>query len=595
MHILKLPRPALLALSAVVLSLSGGCASVKEIQPVASPDPKLPGLRTLFSAASAGNAADDYKLRAGGRDTIRLVMHYDPAPAGYGANVQDIAYLKAGRLLRASDVQMIEPPLDMQSAVANPGPASLKYLAGVEADAVASVSLKRVDDNRATVELRLLDPVSGKAFGEYSQPVTMLKKFADPAHQTEFYKDRRDKRYEFLSDSAGSQVVFTGDARSVVRDLVLRSVTAEVSVQSSNPETVVTLISDGKRRSLGQVPVSGERLREGKHRVEVKRPGYEAIVRDVQIRAGRDQDLFITWPDDRDSTSLAILSAPAGQRVSIDGSVRGQTPLYLTSLEPGVYGLELSRSGEGGAYEITGETRIELNGGDNTGRIFFVNYTENFGPDLLGVGDFWRLTAEGDATVKYAPNGGLAFTSESSGGPYVGLTSLPMTVDASFDMRLSVKEGDGNFLAFGLKNDALESVFVRMDGNVYSLARYQGGEALPVKSFQTIKQRENNVHEIRYTYEKEENRFRVRVDGDVIYEGAVRRRPGRADRPVDPPGLRGRPRPGHAVENQERPRVVRGLRGTTESQRTPRLRMREFHSLLSSAMKVLLISSVTRW
>ena len=520
MHILEAPRPSFV-LSAVLLTLFAvvaGCASVKEIQPVASPDPKLPGLRTLFSTAAAGSSADDYKMRASGRDTIRLVMHYDATPAGYDENVQDIAYLKAGRLLRAKDVQMIEPPADMRTAVANPGPASLEYLAGVEADAVASVSLKRVDENRATVELRLLDPVSGAAFGEYSQPVTLLKKYVNPERQSEFYKDRRNRRYEFLSDSVGNQVVFTGDARAAVRDLVMRSVSAELSVQSSNPETVVTLISDGKRRSLGQVPVSGERLREGKHSLEVKRPGYEAVTRDLQIRAGRNQELFITWPDDRDSTSLAILSAPAGQRVSIDGSVRGQTPLYLTSLEPGVYGLELSRAAEGGTYEITGESRLELNGGDNTGRIFFVNYTEGFGAELLG-GDFWRLTAEGEANVKYTPNGGLAFTSDSSGGPYIGLTSLPMVVDGSFDVRLSVKQGDGNFLAFGLKNDALESVFVRMDGNVYSLARYQAGEALPVKSFQTIRQRENNVHEIRFTYEKEENLFRVRVDGDVIYEG----------------------------------------------------------------------------
>ena len=196
--------------------------------------------------------------------------------------------------------------------------------------------------------------------------------------------------------------------------------------------------------SLGKVPGSGERLREGLHKLEIKRPGYDALSREVRIRAGKDQSMFITWPDDRGATSLTVLSTPAGQRLSIDGVVRGTTPLYLTDMEPGSYELELSRAGEGGVYAVTGENRIDLGGGENAGRVFFINHTESFGADLLEQ-DFFRLSLEnvpggGKPVIAYQGGGGLAVTAESlPDSALLGLESRPFVID-ELDYTLEMKQ-----------------------------------------------------------------------------------------------------------------------------------------------------------
>ena len=300
----------------------------------------------------------------------------------------------------------------------------------------------------------------------------------------------------------------------------MKSVSANLSVQSSSPETEVVLVSGGKRKSLGRVPVNGQRLREGLYELELKRPGYDVLKREVQIRAGRDRELFITWPDDQGSTSLSVLSAPPGQRVSLDGTVRGMTPVYITSIDPGAYALEVSRASASGGYEVIGESSVELAGGDNEARIFFTRYDENFTNDLLNTDD-WILSAENEGvTPEYVGAGGLAFRMKVTGpaSGRVGLTSRPM-VTSSFDMTLMVRQAEGNALTFGLVNSKLETVLVRIEGNVYTLERFNGEQPVVPLSFQTIKQREGNLYPVRFRYNREENRLQIEIDGDLIYEG----------------------------------------------------------------------------
>ncbi|MEQ9366012.1 MAG: PEGA domain-containing protein, partial [Leptospirales bacterium] len=468
-----------------------------------------------------GQDLEDFKLRTAARPSIQLVVHNAIQSEGLSEPLRDIAFLKMAHLLDFPDVKLITPPSDVARGLSEFGPESRKYLAGLQADAVAAVQLQEVEEGRAKIALRLLDPVTGELFGEYVQVARIVERRIDSAHQAEFFRDRAKRRVEFLDPRMSPQLEFSGDGKSSVRDLVLRSVTANLSIQSSSPETEVVLISGEKRKALGGVPVAGQRLREGLHRIELKRPGYDLISREIQIRAGRDRDLFITWPDDQGATSLSVLSAPPGQRVSMDGRVRGTTPLYITSIDPGAYAVEVSRAAtDGQGFEVVGESAVEVAGGQNAGRVFFTRYDESFAKGLLN-SDYWTLSAEAEGVKpEYVGDGGLAFRLQpgSPSAGRLGLTSRPMVTD-SFDMTLMVRQAEGNVLSFGLVNQEQESVLVRISGKVYTLERFIGGDPVAPLSFETIKQREGDLYPLRFRYDKNENRLRVEIDGDVIYEG----------------------------------------------------------------------------
>ncbi|MCR9144647.1 MAG: PEGA domain-containing protein [bacterium] len=496
------------------------CASVRPI-PAPAADPILPEMRLLAGQGSPVQDAEDFKLRKTGRPAIQLVLHNDASAGGLPGPLRDIAFLKMAHLLKFPDVKLVTPPAQVAADLGTVGPTSRKYLAELQADAVASIQVQTAGEDQAKVALRLLDPVTGDSFGEFVQNARIVKRVIDPAHQAEFFRDRAKRRVEFLEAGQSPQLEFTGDGKSSVRDLVLRSVTANLSVQSSSPETEVVLIAgDKKRRALGSVPISGERLREGLYRLELKRPGYEAIAREIQIRAGRDRDLFITWPDDQGASSLSVLSAPPGQRVSMDGTIRGRTPLYITSIDPGSYSLEVSRSMEGQGFEVVGESAVEVAGGQNAGRVFFTRYDESFTKDLMS-SDYWSLSAEAEGVKpEFAGDGGLAFRLQPGSATQgrLGLTSRPMVTN-SFDMTLVVRQAAGNALTFGLVNQEQETILVRISGKVYTLERFTGGSPVAPLSFETIKQREGNLYPVRFRYDKVENRLQVEIDGDVVYEG----------------------------------------------------------------------------
>jgi hypothetical protein len=519
------PGSSISALAVLVLpgalALTASCSSVRPV-PAPAQDPVLPAMQTYILQPGGAQSVVDYKLRTSSPAQIQLVVHYHSEVEDLPAPVKDIAFLKMAKMLGSPDVRLVTPPAEMNAVLPAVDESSRAYLAQVQADAIASIVLRNTEEEgRANVALRLIDPVTGELFGEYTQPTQIVEAAADLARQAEFYRNRAAGRYEFLDAQSAPQILFAGDARSTVRDLVLRSVSANLSVQSSSPETEVLMINDGKRKSLGRVPIASRRLREGLYRLELKRPGYDLVSREVQIRAGRDRELFITWPDDSGHPSLSVLSAPPGQRVSLDGTARGVTPLYITSIEPGAYALELSRAVSDG-FEVVGEAPVEVAGSENAGRIFLVNYDENFGAGLTAL-DFWELAGEGDLRPEYVGAAGLAFRLTSAVPPEqadrrLGLLSRPMIID-SFDMTLMVRQIDGNELTFGLVNDKLESVLVRISGKIYTLERFSGGQAVAPLSFETIKAREGGIYPVRLQYDRDKNRLKVEIDGTEIYEG----------------------------------------------------------------------------
>lgn len=99
-----------------------------------------------------------------------------------------------------------------------------------------------------------------------------------------------------------------------------------------------TVLLDGVRQ--GQTPLSLRDVSFGRHQVEVSRPGFVTVQREVAVGAS---DVVLPLgielvPADPDGTtgrvgvesgSLAVQSRPAGARVVVDGSLAGRTPIVV--------------------------------------------------------------------------------------------------------------------------------------------------------------------------------------------------------------------------------------------------------------------------
>ena len=99
-----------------------------------------------------------------------------------------------------------------------------------------------------------------------------------------------------------------------------------------------TVLLDGVRQ--GQTPLSLRDVSFGRHQVEVSRPGFVTVQREVAVDASAAVlplgiELVPADPDGTtgrvaaESGSLAVQSRPAGARVVIDGSLAGRTPIEV--------------------------------------------------------------------------------------------------------------------------------------------------------------------------------------------------------------------------------------------------------------------------
>jgi hypothetical protein len=122
-------------------------------------------------------------------------------------------------------------------------------------------------------------------------------------------------------------------------------------VVTSRPEGARVTI-DGEDRGATPLTV---RLDAGAYVVEVQSGTAEPRVIPVQIRAGVQTAQYVELQGVALTGSLAIRSEPSGARVTIDGRVRGTTPMTVSGLSPGDHTVAL----EGGGRQVQQAVRIE--------------------------------------------------------------------------------------------------------------------------------------------------------------------------------------------------------------------------------------------
>lgn len=98
---------------------------------------------------------------------------------------------------------------------------------------------------------------------------------------------------------------------------------------------------DGQDR--GALPIRLRDLSPGKHHYRVEAPLFEPLEDDIVTVKGKNYLLNLSLKSSRGI--FLVESTPPGATVSIDGQTRGQTPLRLENVTPGVHTIRVDASG----------------------------------------------------------------------------------------------------------------------------------------------------------------------------------------------------------------------------------------------------------
>ena len=131
-----------------------------------------------------------------------------------------------------------------------------------------------------------------------------------------------------------------------VTDRRPRLVTAELvsdaaALQVASSPSGATVRVDGA--SYGETPLRIDRLRTGTVLVELVRDGYIPYQREMRLRSGEEYRL------DADLSplpgGLTVTTSPPGARIFLNQEFKGESPVTISDLDPGVYRVRVEREG----------------------------------------------------------------------------------------------------------------------------------------------------------------------------------------------------------------------------------------------------------
>ena len=147
------------------------------------------------------------------------------------------------------------------------------------------------------------------------------------------------------------------DARPVIIRADLKSNIGAIELNST-PENA-RLFIDGKL--VGETPYRGS-LSVGKYQIRLERDGY--LPYQSHITVGLGQTVRETFAMTASPGALEVTSSPSGAQVTINGQVRGTTPLVLQDIPAGKYAVTVSQAGFDNAeetVEVAAGSRVTRN------------------------------------------------------------------------------------------------------------------------------------------------------------------------------------------------------------------------------------------
>lgn len=470
----------------------------------------------------------DYKLRTNRAVGIVLAVHFDQNSKNESdSNISKAMQLIVLHQLRQAGVTIKKIPEENWLALQKKERENYyTWFKENNIDAVLNAGIQQIN-NKVEYNLVFWDPVFAHKTAVLQLPLEIRSRAIDQEHQSELLVKKHS--YDFLKFKFDPVPVLPESFSNDLSAFVLKSVQGSMNIQTSVSNINIYLSNKGKKKFLGKPPFSAMQLDEGKYSLLIKRKGYPDQNLDFFIRAGKKTDHFISYPDTQTSSTVAVLSSPAGQRVSVDGQVVGTTPHYISGLSPGSYQLELSHKEKNSeSYYITADGPLEINAGLASERLLLSSYLTRFGSDFIAE-DFFSLTSEKGKISLDNDNPGLRFHSKGAPtGSWVGLVSRPLVIN-DFAATLSVEENPEQIISFGLVSgatgDQKPQVLVNLDQGLYSLLEYKNNKLISPKHSYTSKkstsEKEKNInaHEIRIEFEKKEKILSISIDGTEIYSG----------------------------------------------------------------------------
>ncbi len=119
----------------------------------------------------------------------------------------------------------------------------------------------------------------------------------------------------------------------------LTSDSATLTVDSTPPGATVTLNGIAK----GHTPCALERVAAGQSKLQVSLEGYRTFERTIRLAVGQGEN--VTAVLEALPATLNVVSIPTGARIYVNDEFRGEAPLTLAKLEPGLYRLRAEKKG----------------------------------------------------------------------------------------------------------------------------------------------------------------------------------------------------------------------------------------------------------
>lgn len=519
-----------IVLLGILLHLSIGCSSVQEGNPAPVRTVRLP--RFFMSEISSGDVnikSDDFRVRQKPSAHHRLMwVRLPSALENVSDSLQELFLIRVRHLIAAGGYEVLDDVSNHETVQWKDADHYTKEnrekLSSLDLDALLLISYSNgSSDGKYYLNMTLADPFDGRTLSEYSVPLIVVKP-PSMENRDEFFLGRGG--YRFLDGKNSSRIVGERFTETSLNDFLKKSHTTTLRLASSSPDSRFYLYDYRGKTDRPISPPADLELNEGEYKLVIKRKGNADIVKNLLMRAGREQNLFITYPDDPDQTSLSLYTSPSGLRVAFDGSVRGDTPYFQTGIRPGIYSLEIARTDEDGIYYVTAEHDLDLFEGRNNDVAHMIRYETKFGEDIYSEG-LWKLIyseegTRGRVVSEKDSNSGIKAVMKNPAS-LVGLSShvIPLTHLQSFTASLDIPRSYGGYLMFGiLKRDGHEKgngYFLEKQNGLFQAVSYMAGEPnAPDVSYTLKPDEEKKLTSLCIVYDAEDHVLRWELNGDSI-------------------------------------------------------------------------------
>ena len=250
-------------------------------------------------------------------------------------------YMLTGNLLESA------PDRVLSDTLAEPGQLPLDMSPGVSKGLMLALQISASDRPQSIEELKNILTESPP-----SDPEDNIKKTEEKSDEIE---NREEEKKPAIPLWRRKKAIALGLSLLVLMVIVYGNWSRQgVLVVTPHPEDAEVWV-DGVNHGRGRLRL--EKVNPGKRVVSVKRSGYASDEKTVEIVAGLLSDVEIHLA--LLQGALKITTVPSGAEVSVNGIVKGKTPVEVSGLSPGAVKVRVSSEG----YE-TKEESVDVVGGE---------------------------------------------------------------------------------------------------------------------------------------------------------------------------------------------------------------------------------------